>query len=317
MTDALQKVFLILVVLFFASHIYADNIVENIQVFSSPNSDKKITPKSIETAFNQAGLTILGNNNMNKPFLQRFENKHYEIYNLAMFMNTKYNYKLLKKYPQFGALTPLTMSIWQDKKGNMNIATLNIQGIARAANIPATDKDLHSYASLIHKALKKAMPHGHFKKSSLKPTTKNNSYQINFTANVHLENGEDLEDFIDDFEEEFEAEMESLGFLFPNITNVQDEIFKKYDYKVYDFYHTYSICKFDVIYPVSKDHPEAGAWAPCSFYIYKKKDEDKMQMGFLGVDNWIKTLNIKDKTSIIQLKEAEAMIEKILNDMIE
>ena len=62
---------------------------------------------------------------------------------------------------------------------------------------------------------------------------------------------------------------------------------------------------------------EAGALAPCSFYIYKKKDADKMHMGFLGVDNWIKTLNIKDKTSIIQLKEAEAMIQKILNDMIE
>ncbi len=252
---------------------------------------------------------------MNIPFEKRFKKRHYKVYNLAMFMNTDLTYKLLKKYPSFGALTPLTMSIWEDSSGNMNIATLTYNGMARATKIPPNDKDLRAYAALVHKALRKAMPNGHFKKMFTKPTHQNRSFQINFTSEVELEDDATVEDFIEDFESEFEGELEPLGFLFPNYTNVQEEIFDDYEYNAYDFYHTYSICKFDVIYPVSKYHPEAGAWAPCSFYLYKKKGEKSMHMGFLGVENWITTLDIKDRQSIKPLKEAQGMIVKVLDEI--
>jgi uncharacterized protein (DUF302 family) len=68
---------------------------------------------------------------------------------------------------------------------------------------------------------------------------------------------------------------------------------------------------------VSEKHPEAGAWAPCSFYIYKKKDENVMRMGFLSVDNWISSTNMEDKESINPLREAQGMIESIINEMIQ
>jgi len=314
----LQKTLLLFVLFFlFTNNSCANENQKDIQIYTSPNASEKITPKSIENTFNTLGLSVVGNNDMNKPFLQRFKNTHYKIYNLAMFMNNEYSYRLIRKYPQFGALTPLTMSIWQDENKNINIATLTFHGMARAANIPDNDEDLRAYAALIHKALKKALPNGSFNKLTITNNNIADSFQINFAADVDLQQDEDLEDYVDDFEEEFEGEMESLGFLFPNITNIQDEIFKKYNYKQYDFYHTYSICKFDVIYPVSKYYPQAGAWAPCSFYIYKKKSEDKIYMGFLGVDNWIKSLSITDKTSIKALKEAEGMIQKIIHDITE
>ena len=38
-------------------------------------------------------------------------------------------------------------------------------------------------------------------------------------------------------------------------------------------------------------------------------------MGFLGVDNWINTLDIEDQESIKPLKEAQDMIVDILNEM--
>jgi len=302
---------------FIIQNIEARDIEQDIQVYTMPNYKNKITPQTIEEAFNSLGLDVVGNNDMNKPFLQRFKKVHYKVYNLAMFMNSDLSFRLLKKYPQFGALLPLTMSIWQDKNNNINISTLTFHAMARSTQIPDDDPDLRAYAKLIHNALKKALPQGKFKKLHVKSTHKNRSYQINFSVNIVLGKDEGIEDYIDDFEEEFEGEMESLGFLFPNITNVQDEIFDEYEYNIYDFYHTYSICKFDVIYPVSKLHPEAGAWAPCSYYIYKKKDENKMYMGFLGVNNWISTLNITDEASIKPLKEAQGMIQKIIYDMIE
>lgn len=285
---------------------------QDVQVFTSKNSE--ITPKSIEDAFVAIGLDVLGNNDMNKPFKARFGSVNYPVYNLAMYVNNDLTYKLIKKYPSFGALTPLTMSIW--KEGDTtNIATLTLNGMARAAQIPLSDPDLTEYAALIKKALHQAMPNGEFKKLSFTPSDYSNSLQINFVSNIDLDKDVAIEDYIEDFEAEFEGELEPLGFLFPNYSNLQEELFDDHDYHEYDFYHTYSICKFDVIYPVSKLHPEAGAWAPCSFYIYKKKDEDKMHMGFLSVENWISSLDIADEDSIKPLRQAQEMIKKVVNEM--
>jgi len=288
---------------------------QDVQIYTMHNLNAAITPQTIEDAFNAAGLSVLGNNDMNKPFLKRFGKVHYKIYNLAMFTNNELSFKLLKKYPQFGALTPLSMSIYS-QNDTINISTLTLKGMARATHIPSSDPDLIAYATLIQQALKKALPDGHFKKLSYVSVEDKKSYRIDLASTVELNKNENIEDFIEDFEAEFEAEMEPYGFLFPNYTNIQEELFDAHDYKEYDFYHTYSICKFDVIFPVSKLHPEAGAWAPCSFYIYKKKDEKKMHMGFLGVENWITTLDIQDEESIKPLKEAQGIIVKILKEMI-
>jgi len=294
--------------------------IQDVQVFSTPNADGKVTAKSVEEAFDSVGLSVPGNNDMNKPFAQRFNNVlHYKVYNLAMYVNNDLTFKLLKKYPNFGALTPLTMSIWEGKEGCMNIATLTINGMARATNIPVTDPDLIAYAALITKGLKTAMPHGTFKELDHTVQFPNKTLATNFTMDVELDDDQTAEDFIEDFEAEFEGEMEPLGFLLPNYTNVQEEIFDDRGYTgVYDFYHTYSICKFDVIYPVSKNHPEAGAWAPCSFFLYKKVGENKMHMGFLSVDNWITTVGMtEDEEGTKKLREAQGYIENIINDMTE
>jgi uncharacterized protein (DUF302 family) len=288
---------------------------QDVQVFTTANKDGKVTTKTIEDTFDTIGLSVPGNNDMNKPFKTRFGKVHYKVYNLAMYINNDITYKLIKKYPKFGALTPLTMSIWEDKDGSMNIATLTINGMSRSTGVPKNDPDLIAYATLIETALKKAMPNGHFKNLNYTVKYPKKSFALDMTAEV--DNDIAMEDFIEDFEAEFEGELEPLGFLLPNYTNVQEEIFDDHDYHEYDFFHTYSICKFDVIYPVSKLHPEVGAWAPCSFYLYKKKDEKLMHMGFLGVDNWITTLDIKDQKSIKPLKEAEGMIVKILQEMTE
>lgn len=289
---------------------------QNVQVFSADNSDGKITPQTISDTMHKLGLTSAGNNDMNKPFSLRFKNTHYKTYNLAMYQNDALTLKLIKKYPNFGALAPLTMSIWSDK-GTMNVSTLTLAGMSRASGIPKTDVDLVAYAALITKGLKAAMPNGKFKELNHTIKSPNDSFAITFEMEVELEEGADIGDFREDFESEFEGEMEPIGFLMPNYSNLEEELFAENGYDAYDFYITYSICKFDVIYPVSRLHPEAGAYAPCSMYMYKKKGENKMVIGYLGVDNWIQTLDIKDKESIDPLREAQGMINDILTEMTE
>ena len=286
----------------------------SIQVWSADNTNGRITTKSIEKAFNSVGLDVLANNNMNKPFKLRFKKTHYKVYNLAIFMNNELTLKLIKKYPRFGVLSPMTMSIWSE--GNrMNISTLSLKGMSRTTGIPFKDQDLRAYAKLIHKALKKAMPKGRFKKLPYKDHDEAKSYIVSFSMPVEYEENQTPGDFEENFEDEFTGELEPLGFLFPNYLNIKEDIFEDAGYDAYDFFNTLSICKFDVIFPVSRLHPEVGAYAPCTFYIFKKKDEKEMHMGFLGVDNWIKTADIIDSASIQPLREAEEMIKKVIQEM--
>jgi uncharacterized protein (DUF302 family) len=287
---------------------------QNVQVFTSKNSDGKITPKTIGAAFDANGLRMGGNNNMNNPFELRFKKVHYKVYNLGMFRNDELSIKLVKKYPRFGRLLPLTMSIWSDGD-TMNVATLTLEGLARTAKLPVNDPDLIKYAKMVKIALKAAMPNGKFKELNHKILDPKATYEINYTAELDADT--DPDEWRDDFESEFEGEMEPIGFLFPNYTNVNEELFDEAGVDDFDFYITYSICKFDVIFPVSKETPEAGAYAPCSMYAYKKKGENEVHIGYLGVNNWIKTLDIKDKHAISKLKEAEGMINNILAELTE
>lgn len=285
---------------------------QSVQIFSAKNVDGKITPKTIGAAFTASGLKMGGNNNMNNPFMLRFNKVHYKTYHLAMFRDDELSKKLVQKYPRFGRLVPLTMSIWSEGD-TMNISTLTLEGLARTAQLPVTDPDLIAYAAKVKKALKAAMPNGEFKQLNHKVLEPTATYEINFTTEIDG----DPDDWRDDFETEFEGEMEPIGFLFPNYTNMNEELFEEAGIEDFDFYITYSICKFDVIFPVSKETPEAGAYAPCSMYAYKKKGEDTVHIGYLGVDNWIKTLDISDKEAISKLKEAEGMINKILTELTE
>jgi len=291
-------------------------IVSSVQVFSQKDS-ASITPKMISESFAKVGLRNVGNNDMNKPFSQRFSHTHYSTYNLAMFQNDALTLKLIKKYPKFGVIAPLSMSIWRDKNGALNISTLTLRGMARVTDIPLTDPDLVAYAVLVKKGLKEALPKGEFVEFHRAVKNPTQSFVQDFVADAEVDEDTSMEEFREEFEDEFEGELEPVGFLFPNYSNLNENLFEPAGYKEYDFYITYSICKFDVIYPVSKNHPEAGAYAPCSFYFYKKKDEAKMHMGYLGVKNWIETLDIKEQDGVKPLLEAQKKINSVISEIIE
>lgn len=296
----------------------AEGFDQSVQVFSAPNAGGTITPKSIDEAFEKSGLVIGGNNNMNSPFEKRFGKIHYKTYHLAMFSNAELTIKLIKKYPKFGSLTPLTMSIWSDDaKKTMNIATLTLSGMSKAVGVPVNDPDLIAYAQMIKTALNLALPKGEFQKTNFPvvDAAKASSFKQEFTIDVAGKSDAEIQELKGNIEAGFEGEMEPLGFLLPNYMNLQTDLFDGAGFKEYDIYITYSICKFDVIYPVSKFYPAAGAWAPCSMYIYHKKGEDKIHIGYLGVDSWISSLGMTDKEGIDKLNEAQAMITKILEDL--
>ncbi|PHS39629.1 MAG: hypothetical protein COB07_06155 [Sulfurovum sp.] len=300
--------FLLGAFLLLGTSVYAEE-TQNIQIFSVDNSKGTISAKSVEKAFNDSDVLVDVNNDMNSIFSKRYGKVHHKNYNLAIFTSPKIVSKLMNKYPSIGLITPLSMSIYEDTaKNTISIATLSLAGMARITKIPATDPDLMEYAKAVDTALHKALPGGkylsvtHNTKSSKPLTTE-------FTIELELEDGDTVVDAKDSFKEEFEGELGPVGFLIPKSYTLQHDD--------YDFFDTYSIIRFNAIYPVSKNHPDAGAYAPFSLVIYKKKDEAVTHIAFPSIDNWISDLDITDKETADTIRETHGMVKTILEELTE
>jgi len=281
---------------------------QNLQIFSVENKDGAINAKTVEKAFGDVGVIVDVNNDMNSIFSKRYGSVHHKKYNLAIFTNDKLLKKLMNKYPSIGMITPLTMSIYVDAKDNINISTLSLAGMSRITNIPATNPDLIAYSKLVDAALHKALPKGKYL-SVNHAQNSNEDLVTEFTTEFEIEDGVTYIDAKNSFKKEFESEISPVGFLVP----------KSYTFKhdAYDFFDTYSIIRFNAIYPVSKNHPDAGAYAPFSVVIYKKKDEDTVHIAYPSIDNWIDDLGIKEEATIKAVQETQEKIKNILTELTE
>ena len=298
---------------------------QDIRIFTVANADGKITAATIEKAFEDTGFSIDGNNNMNSPFKPRFGKTYYQTYHLFTTHSVKHTLALAKKYPSIGLLSPLSMSIYSNRDDDtsngktMTISSLTLRGMSRITQIPMTDPDLIAYAKFLEEGLRAALPGGHFKELSYKNVaTMETSYVTTFTTEFDGADEDERAEQKDDFEAEFEGELEPIGFLFPGFVDFASE-FADAGFDGFEQYDTYSICKLDVIYPIHQEHPEVGAFAPCSYHIYMKKGEKTVYMGFPSVENWISAtdLDATDKATFGTLIEAQKLLEDVINEIIE
>ena len=281
---------------------------QTLQIFSTDNAKGAIDAKTIGKAFGESGVIVDVNNDMNSIFSKRYGKVHHKQYNLAIFTNDKLVKNLMNKYPSIGMITPLTMSIYAGKNNSINVTTLSLAGMARITKIPATNADLIAYSKLVDAALHKALPNGKYLSVNHAPNA-NTDLVTAFTTEFDLEDGDTYADAKDSFKEEFESEISPVGFLVPKSYS--------YEHDAYDFFDTYSIIRFNAIYPVSKNHPDAGAYAPFSVVIYKKKGDDSVHIAYPSINNWIDDLGIKEEATIKAVHETQDMMKDILTELTE
>ena len=286
---------------------------QDIRVMTAANPDSKITGITIENAFTANGFVVDGNNDMNKPFSLRFGKTWYKTYRLAVVHHQDITAKLAKDYPSIGLITPLSMSIWSSNDNkDISLSSLTLRGMSRITQIPMTNPDLIAYADAMDKAIKAAIPGGKYEDRKYnKVADMNVQLATLFTAEFDTGEKTIATDAKDYFEEKFEAEIQPVGFLFPSFTDLNSELEER-GVTAYDYYDTYSVYKYDAIFPVSETHPEIGAFVPCTFYIYKKKGETTTHMGFPSVDNLLTATDIEDEKSIKPLIEAQELFSNIV-----
>lgn len=283
----------------------------HVRVFSMENTDKKVTPKTIQAAFEKNGFMVEANNDMLGPFKRDFKVVHHDVYNLMVLWDKDSFRKLGVKYPDFALFTPLSMSIYAVPGGKtINVSSLSPEGIAAVTGIPADEPALAALGKKIEKALKEAMPKGKFIEMPYKMQKPEGDY----IARADFDVKGDWEDAKDDLEMAFEGKLAPNGFVSPAFVDLNYDL-DEHDIDAYKFFEAYSICKIPVIYTVSQKHPEAGALAPCTMYLYMKKDENTIHAAFPTVYKWFSALYIKDKESRDVLLDAQKKFENILKEL--
>jgi uncharacterized protein (DUF302 family) len=294
----------------------AANAAQDIRVFTGDNKGGKITPATVEKAFKDAGFYITGNNDMNRAFESKFKKHTHDVYNLMTLHKKDIVNKLAKKYPSIALFTPLSMSIYT-KKGEktISVSSMSAEGIAKIAGIPADNSDLVAYMKDVEDVLKKAIPDGKFEKLNFKIAKPEGDLVKKFTMTMDVKESE-IEDELESVQEELEAGLETAGFVVAGFNKLGDD-YAEAGNKAYDFYDAYSICKVSVIFEVSKTHPEAGAFAPCTFSMYKKKGDKTVHFAYPSVYNWISSIDVTDKASKDVLLKAQDAMNAAVNEVIE
>ena len=297
------------------------NMQSDIRIMTANNSDKTITIESIEKAFKANGFEISANNNMSKSFKKTFGAKDptagtdFKIYRLMPVYNEEYSIKLIKDYPEFGLIAPISTSVYSKDGSVINIASLSLHAMSEITNVPENNPDLIALYGKLTKALQEALPNGKFKDLDYKVLRPEGALITRFAFVLPNEN-DDIEEALENYEEQMEGEVSSVGFVFPVFNDMTDAL-NENKIDTYEFYKTVSICNLKVIYPVHKLHPEAGAFAPCTMYKYKKKGEKFTRMGYPSVYNWAKGTQIEDESSLEPLIDAQDLLESTIDSTIE
>jgi uncharacterized protein (DUF302 family) len=294
----------------------AANAAQDIRIFTGDNNGGKITPETIEKAFKDAGFYITGNNDMNRAFDAKFKKHTHDVYNLMTLHKKDPVNNIAKKYPSIALFTPLSMSIYT-KKGEktISVSSMSAEGIAKIAEIPVDNSDLVAYMKDVEDVLTKAIPGGKFEKLNFKIAKPEGDLVKKFTMTMDVKESE-LEDELEGVQEELEAGLETAGFVIAGFNKLAED-YAEAGNKTYDFYDAYSICKVAVIFEVSKTHPEAGAFAPCTFSMYKKKGDKTVHLAYPSVYNWISSIDVTDKASKDVLLKAQDAMNAAVSEVIE
>lgn len=284
-------------------------LANDVQVFSQENKDGKITPKTIEAEFKKMGFYINDNRDMNGPYVKQFKETEFKTYNLFTLYHIKSVQNLAKKFPRIGLFTPMSMAIYTRKGENkIHVSFLTVDTMSKITGIPVSNVDLQRIGKLVKSTLETALPNGTYETFNYKVS----STQKELITKMHIElDPEDWEDTSEGIIEEFESGLELNGFVQAGFTDINYD-FKESGDDTFDMFVSESICKLPVIFAVSKSRPEAGAFAPCSVSMYKKKGDNFMYVEYPNVYNWIAALTIKDKEAITQLIKAQGQMEIIL-----
>lgn len=129
----------------------------------------------------------------------------------------------------------------------------------------------------------------------------------------------DLGSFIDKFQDKFEIAFTDKGYLIAGYHNFMDATPDASTIlSDYNAFWTYSLChlKFShTIFDTEGARPEAALFAPCTMYMYVRKDTNILTLGMFSLENWQDTLDIQSKKRVQIMNSLSTEISDILKHL--
>jgi len=122
--------------------------VPDIRIITANNVGGKITVKSIEKAFKNNGFEISTNNDMSLSFKNKFgktdptAGTDFKIYRLMPVLHRGISAKLVKDYPEFGLIAPISTSVYSKDGTQISISSLSLNAMSRMTGVPEDNADL-------------------------------------------------------------------------------------------------------------------------------------------------------------------------------
>lgn len=222
---------------------------------------------------------------------------------------------LLKKAPQLGGFSPFNLHIYKNKDENITYVghivpstMLDIVGVKD----PAIRAEFTAMFPALDAHVQKTLG-GEVKISTYDKLPSKSM----MTFELEFDREDDITEFIEEFQETYEEAFEDKKYIiagYKDFKETYDDL--DMDFEEFDAYFVYSLCHFTYSYNMfNKGRPDAGVFAPCSMYLYIKKDSNKIIIGMPRLSNWISVMNIKDEVMSKSVNELDAEIVSIMKSL--
>ncbi len=279
----------------------------------------------INKKISEAGFKLSDpHEHINQAYARKYGGTNLDNLGFFTITNDKALRPLLLKDPNIGGFSPFNELIYKLKSENktyvghvdpevmLDIVGAHDQGVREGfkAMFPKLDAVVQTSISTDVKYIK-------FEK--LAPAEKR---MIRFE--IPIDRKENLADILEAFQDKFETTFEDNSFIiagYKDFKTVYEDLDLPFDR--YDAYFVYSLCHFTFSESIFNRNdkatvdgrPEAGAFAPCSMYIYVEKGGNKIEVGMPTLENWIAVLNIKDPAKIKHIHDLDKEIVNIMKNL--
>ena len=251
---------------------------------------------------------------VNDGYKKKYGSTKLDILSFMSIVNKNATSPLLEIDPRLAGFNPFNMLIYR-KLGEENTHIGHLDPVAMMDMIGITDEKVRAEYPKIIEPLDKMIKEEFGSDISMVKVDKmvEGNRMMNFE--VPFERPEDLDDFIDDFQERFEAAFEDKDYIIAGFFNYKETFDGVDRLPSFDAFWVYSLCHFKFSYTVFDNEggrPDAGMFAPCSMYMFIKKDGKTLTVGMPRLANWAATLGIKDENRLALVRQLDKEIPEIM-----
>lgn len=220
---------------------------------------------------------------------------------------------LLMKEPSLGGFSPFNLHIYK-KQGEDKTFVGYVMPETMLDIVGAKDKDVRekfvaSFGDLdamVAKEIGGDVQMVDYKALPAKPMM---TFEVPFAGSVDA--------FKSDFQGKFEEKFEENKYIIAGYKDIKAAMTdNNVAFDRFAEYWVYSLCHFKFSEGIfNQGRPDAGAFAPCSMYMYVEKGSNKLIVGMPKLENWIAVMGINDPKMVDSIRVLDKEIIGIMTEL--